>query len=162
MFISVHADAVADRSIQGSSVYTLSLRGASDEASRWLAARENAADLVGGVSLDVDNEVLASVLLDVTQEESMNDSIEAARSVLNSLRSHVEVHASRVKQAGFVVLKAPDIPSMLVETAFISNALEERRLKDAGHQQRLADAIHSGVKRYFADNPVPGTKLASL
>jgi N-acetylmuramoyl-L-alanine amidase len=162
MFVSVHADAVKDRSVRGSSVYVLSLRGASDEASRWLAERENAADLIGGVSLDDKNDVLASVLLDVTQKEAVSDSVEAASRVLRSLGSVGRVHGNRVRHAGFVVLKSPDIPSMLVETAFISNAADERRLRDPGEQKRIAAAIHDGVREYFYDNPPPGTKVAAL
>jgi N-acetylmuramoyl-L-alanine amidase len=162
MFVSVHADAVKDRSVRGSSVYVLSLRGASDEASRWLAERENAADLIGGVSLDDKNDVLASVLLDVTQKEAVSDSVEAASRVLSSLGSVGQVHGNRVRHAGFVVLKSPDIPSMLVETAFISNAADERRLRDPGEQKRIAAAIHAGVREYFYDNPPPGTKVAAL
>ena len=162
MFVSVHADAVKDRSVRGSSVYVLSLRGASDEASRWLAERENAADLIGGVSLDDKNDVLASVLLDVTQKEAVSDSVEAASRVLRSLSAVGRVHGSRVRHAGFVVLKSPDIPSMLVETAFISNAADERRLRDPGEQKRIASAIHEGVREYFYDNPPPGTRVAAL
>ncbi len=122
MFVSVHADSVRNHDVYGSSVYVLSLRGASDEAARWLAESENAADLKGGVSLDDKSDVLASVLLDVTQKESVSSSVEAADSVLASLRRIGTVHRPRVQHAGFVVLKSPDIPSMLVETAFISNA----------------------------------------
>jgi len=140
----------------------LSLRGASDEAARWLAERENAADLAGGVSLDDKDDVLASVLLDVTQKESVSNSVEAADSVLTALRRVGNVHRPRVQHAGFVVLKSPDIPSMLVETAFISNTTDERRLRDAAHQQKLAEAIHAGVRSYFYEKPPPGTKLAAI
>jgi N-acetylmuramoyl-L-alanine amidase len=162
MFVSVHADSVRNREVSGSSVYVLSLRGASDEAARWLAESENAADLKGGVSLDDKDNVLASVLLDVTQKESVSSSVDAADSVLASLRRIGTVHRPRVQHAGFVVLKSPDIPSMLVETAFISNATDERRLRDDDQQQRLADAIRDGVKNYFYDRPPPGTKVAAL
>jgi N-acetylmuramoyl-L-alanine amidase len=163
MFISIHADAVANRDVTGSSVYVLSLRGASDEAAKWLADSENSADLKGGVSLDDKSDVLASVLLDVTQKESVSDSVEAADNVLRALRSVGNVHGNlRVRHAGFVVLKSPDIPSMLVETSFISNPAEERRLRDPEHQQRLADAIRAGVRNYWYENPPPGTKLAAL
>ncbi len=162
MFISIHADSVGDRDVTGSSVYVLSLRGASDEAAKWLADSENAADLKGGVSLDDKDDVLGSVLLDVTQKEAMSDSVEAADSVLKALRGVVSVHRPRVQHAGFVVLKSPDIPSMLVETSFISNPTDERRLRDGDHQQRLADAIRAGVRNYWYDNPPPGTKLAAL
>lgn len=162
MFISVHADSVPNRAVSGSSVYVLSLRGASDEASRWLAERENAADLMGGVSLDDKSDVLASVLLDVTQKEAVSNSVEAADSVLASLRRVGSVHGPRVKHAGFMVLKSPDIPSMLVETAFISNVTDERRLRDTAHQQRIARAIHAGVRDYFYEKPPPGTRIAAL
>ena len=162
MFISVHADAVLDRKVSGSSVYVLSLRGASDEASRWLAERENAADLMGGVSLDDKSDVLASVLLDVTQKEAVSNSVDAASSVLTSLRRVGHVHGNRVRHAGFVVLKSPDIPSMLVETAFISNAGDERKLRDPAYQQRVAEAIRAGVRDFFYDKPPPGTKFAAI
>jgi N-acetylmuramoyl-L-alanine amidase len=162
IFVSVHADSVLNRDVSGSSVYVLSLRGASDEAARWLAASENAADLKGGVSLDDKSDVLASVLLDVTQKESVSNSVEAADSVLAALRRIGPVHRPRVQHAGFVVLKSPDIPSMLVETAFISNATDERRLRDPDHQQLLASAIGKGVRNYFYERPPPGTKIAAL
>jgi N-acetylmuramoyl-L-alanine amidase len=162
MFVSVHADSVLNREVSGSSVYVLSLRGASDEAARWLAASENAADLKGGVSLDDKSDVLASVLLDVTQKESVSNSVEAAGSVLAALRRIGTVHRPRVQHAGFVVLKSPDIPSMLIETAFISNATDERRLRDPDQQQLLAEAIRRGVRNYFYEKPPPGTKIAAL
>lgn len=162
MFVSIHADSVLNRDVRGSSVYVLSLRGASDEAARWLAESENAADLKGGVTLDPNDDVLASVLLDVTQKEAISDSVEAAESVLGALRGVGEVHRPRVQHAGFVVLKSPDIPSMLVETAFISNAADERRLRNGGHQTRIATAIRSGVRNYWQENPPPGSKLAAL
>jgi N-acetylmuramoyl-L-alanine amidase len=162
MFISIHADSYTDRSVVGSSVYTLSARGASDEAARWLAERENATDLIGGVSLEDKSDVLASVLLDLSQGASMSASIEAADNVMDELYRIGNITRRGVKQAGFLVLKSPDIPSMLVETAFISNRTEEARLKDSVHQQRLADAIHSGVRSYFYTNPPPGSYIAQL
>jgi N-acetylmuramoyl-L-alanine amidase len=162
MFVSVHADSVLNREVNGSSVYVLSLRGASDEAAKWLADAENAADLKGGVSLDQGSDVLASVLLDVTQKEAISDSVEAAESVLAALRGVGDVHRPRVQHAGFMVLKSPDIPSMLVETAFISNATDERRLRDPDHQQRIAAAIRAGVRNYWYENPPPGSKLAAI
>jgi len=162
MFVSVHADSVASRDVSGSSVYVLSLRGASDEAARWLAERENAADLKGGVSLDDKSDLLASVLLDVTQKESVSNSVEAADAVLAALRRIGDVHRPRVQHAGFVVLKSPDIPSMLVETAFISNSADERRLRNPDEQRRIAEAIRNGVRNYFYDKPPPGTKIAAL
>ncbi|MFL6618053.1 MAG: N-acetylmuramoyl-L-alanine amidase [Povalibacter sp.] len=162
MFVSIHADSYNDRSVVGSSVYTLSARGASDEAARWLAERENASDLVGGVSLEDKGDVLASVLLDLSQGASMSASVEAADNVMDELYRIGNITRRGVKQAGFLVLKSPDIPSMLVETAFISNSAEEARLKDADHQVRLAEAIHSGVRRYFYANPPPGSYIAQL
>jgi N-acetylmuramoyl-L-alanine amidase len=162
MFVSVHADSVLNRGVNGSSVYVLSLRGASDEAARWLAERENAADLMGGVSLDDKNDVLASVLLDVTQKEAVSNSVDAASSVLDAMRRVGDVHRPRVQHAGFAVLKSPDIPSMLVETAFISNASDERKLRDSTHQQRLAGAIFEGIRNYFYEKPPPGTRVAAI
>ena len=162
MFVSIHADSVLNREVSGSSVYVLSLRGASDEAARWLAERENAADLKGGVSLDDKSDLLASVLLDVTQKESVSNSVEAADAVLAALRRIGDVHRPRVQHAGFVVLKSPDIPSMLVETAFISNSTDERRLRDPDQQRQIAAAIGKGVRNYFYDKPPPGTKVAAL
>jgi N-acetylmuramoyl-L-alanine amidase len=162
MFVSIHADAYHDRAVAGSSVYVLSARGASDESARWLADRENSADLVGGVKLDDKDDVLASVLLDLSQGASMSASIDAADKVMSSLYQMGNVTRRGVKHAGFLVLKSPDIPSILVETAFISNPTEESRLINPGHQQRLADAIFSGVRTYFYESPPPGTLFAQL
>jgi N-acetylmuramoyl-L-alanine amidase len=162
MFVSVHADSYRDRSVVGSSVYVLSARGASDESARWLADRENAADLVGGVSLDDKDSVLASVLLDLSQGASMSASVEAADKVMDQLYRIGNITRRGVKSAGFLVLKSPDIPSILVETAFISNPTEEARLSDPVHQQRLAEAIHQGVRGYFYTNPPPGSRIAQL
>ncbi|MEI8297080.1 MAG: N-acetylmuramoyl-L-alanine amidase [Pseudomonadota bacterium] len=162
LFVSVHADAVRDPSVAGSSVYVLSARGATSEAAKWLADRENAADLVGGVSLDNKDNVLASVLLDLSQSAAMSSSMVAAEKVLIELNQVGEVRKARVQQAGFVVLKSPDIPSLLIETAYITNPDEERRLRDEKYQSRLADAILAGVLSYFHENPPPGTRLAAL
>ena len=162
MFVSVHADSYRDRSVVGSSVYVLSARGASDESARWLADRENAADLVGGVSLDDKDSVLASVLLDLSQGASMSASVDAAQKVMDELDRIGNVTRRGVKHAGFLVLKSPDIPSILVETAFISNPTEESRLSSGRHQQRLAEAIYQGVRGYFYENPPPGTLIARL
>jgi len=161
MFISIHADAFNDRSVQGSSVYILSRRGASSEMARWLAARENAADLVGGVSLDDKDETLAEVLLDLSQSATMESSAKAAGCVLNELKGLSKVHKARVQQAGFVVLKSPDIPSMLVETAFITNPTEEKRLRSPARQQEIAESIMRGINAYFAANPPVGTTVAT-
>ncbi len=162
LFVSIHADSIRDRSIDGSSVYILSQRGATDEASRWLAERENASDLIGGVSLDDKGDVLASVLLDLSQSASLNASQVAAERVLHELTLAGEVRKHEVQQARFVVLKSPDIPSMLVETAYISNPQEELRLRTAAHQAKLAAAIHQGVHDYFYANPPMGTRIAQL
>lgn len=162
MFVSIHADSYHDRSVAGSSVYVLSARGASDESARWLADRENAADLVGGVSLDDKDTVLASVLLDLSQGASMSASVDAADKVMHELYMIGNVTNRGVKHAGFLVLKSPDIPSILVETAFISNPTEEARLLDPRHQQRLAEAIYAGVRTYFYTNPPPGSRMARL
>ncbi len=158
MFVSVHADSIADRNISGASVYVLSVHGASNEAARWLAERENAADLMGGVRLD-DKGALAPVLLDATQSEIIGVSASAAERVVGALESVGEVRKAQVQHAGFVVLKSPDIPSMLVETAYISNPVEERRLRTASQQARLADAIASGVRSFFVQNPPDGTRF---
>ena len=162
MFVSIHADAYTNRSVAGSSVYVLSARGASDESARWLADRENSADLIGGVKLDDKDSVLASVLLDLSQGASMSASIDAAELVMQELYKIGNITNRGVKHAGFLVLKSPDIPSMLVETAFISNPTEEARLLDPKHQQRLAEAIHQGVRAYFYTNPPPGTLVSDL
>jgi N-acetylmuramoyl-L-alanine amidase len=162
LFVSIHADSILDRSIDGSSVYILSPRGATDEASRWLAERENASDLIGGVSLDDKDDVLASVLLDLSQSASLSASQVAAERVLHQLNLAGEVRKHEVQQARFMVLKSPDIPSMLVETAYISNPQEEMRLRTPQQQARLAAAIHRGVHDYFYANPPAGTRVAQL
>ncbi len=160
LFISIHADAFRDNRVQGSSVYVISRRGASSEMARWLAARENAADLVGGVSLDDKDDLLAEVLLDLAQTATVEASTEVADNVLAEMRRLGKVHKKQVQHAGFVVLKSPDIPSLLVETAFISNPSEEKRLKNPAHQQKVAQAIMNGVRGYFTANPPPGTLVA--
>jgi len=160
LFVSVHADAFKNPKAHGSSVYVLSGKGATDEAARWLAERENAADLVGGVSLDDKDDLLASVLLDLSQNASIGASLEVGEFVLQRLGAVNRLHKSSVQQAGFAVLKAPDIPSILVETAFISNHDEERRLRDKRYQEELAVALVSGIREYFYLNPPPGTWVA--
>ncbi len=162
LFVSIHADACRDSGVTGASVYTLSRRGASNEAARWLAERENSADLIGGVSLDDKDDVLASVLLDLSQTAAMEASSDVAQRVMRQLKQVGPVHYNRVQQAGFMVLKSPDIPSLLVETAFISNPAEERKLDDPKQRAKLADAIMAGVRDYFHVNPPPGTRLASM
>jgi N-acetylmuramoyl-L-alanine amidase len=162
LFVSIHADSIRDRRIDGSSVYILSQRGATDEASRWLAERENASDLIGGVSLDDKDDVLASVLLDLSQSASLSASHAAAERVLRQLNRVGEVRKPQVQQARFMVLKSPDIPSMLVETAYISNPQEELRLRAQSHRAKLAAAIQQGVHDYFYANPPAGTRVAQL
>ena len=162
IFVSVHADSIRDRSITGASVYILSEHGASSEAARWLAERENEADLKGGVKLDDKDRSLASVLLDLSQNANLGASMTAAERVLQSLDDSVNVRKTKVQQAGLVVLKSPDIPSMLVETAYISNPGEEARLKSLAHQTRVAEAIFSGIRSYFEVNPPPGTRFAQM
>ncbi len=161
LFVSIHADAIANPDVSGSSVYVLSDRGASSEAARWLAERENAADLKGGIKLDDKDAVLANVLLDLSQTASISASMVAAENVLKSLDRIGEVRKPRVQQAGFVVLKSPDIPSMLVETAFISNREDERKLSLPAHRAKLANAIFAGIEQYFQGNAPDGTRLAA-
>jgi N-acetylmuramoyl-L-alanine amidase len=157
IFISVHADAIRNRDVSGSSVYVLSSRGASNEAARLLADRENAADLKGGVSLgDMDNS-LASVLMDVAQTASITHSMEAAGRVLGQLDRVGVIRKTQVQPAPFLVLKSPDIPSMLVETAYISNPGEEKKLRTPEHQAAVAEAIFNGVREYFRQSPPDGT-----
>ena len=160
LFISIHADAFRDSRVRGSSVYVLSQRGASSEAARWLAEKENASDLVGGVSLDDKDDVLASVLLDLSQSATQHASLSAGSNVYGELGRVGKVHGRRVQQAGFLVLKSPDVPSMLVETGFISNPSEERNMRDPEHQERVAKAIMTGVQKFFTEAPPPGTLLA--
>jgi N-acetylmuramoyl-L-alanine amidase len=161
LFISIHADAFRDRRVQGSSVYVLSERGASSEHARWLAEQENASDLIGGVSLDVQDDVLASVLLDLSQTASLEASIDVAERVLQGLRGIGRLHKHRVESAGFAVLKSPDIPSILVETAYISNPEEEAKLRSTRHQHDVAEAILEGLRGYFVARAPEGTRLAS-
>ncbi|MBI3345326.1 MAG: N-acetylmuramoyl-L-alanine amidase [Gammaproteobacteria bacterium] len=160
LFISIHADAAEDSDAHGSSVYTLSERGATNEAARWLAERENAADLVGGVSLDDKDDLLASVLLDLSQTATSEASMKVAQHILDGLRQVGRVHRRGVEQAGFVVLKSPDIPSILVETAYISNPKEEKKLRNGRYQQALAEAILNGVRGYVVKHSAPGTRVA--
>ena len=153
LFISIHADAFTTPSARGSSVFALSEHGATSAAARWLAQHENQADLIGGVNIGARDPMLARTLLDLSQTAQISDSLRVGRSVLEGIGSVNALHKGSVEQAGFAVLKAPDIPSILVETAFISNPEEEQKLKDDRHQRKLADSIRSGVRRYFAQNP---------
>ncbi len=161
IFISLHADAFKNTDAHGSSVYTLSNVGASSEAAMWLADRENSVDLVGGVDISASDDLLATVLMDMTQNATIEHSTEVANAVLSYLGTIGETHKHEVQRAGFVVLKSPDIPSLLIETAFISNASEEKRLKDNAHQQRLAQAILAGVKVYLKKFPPQGFQSAA-
>jgi N-acetylmuramoyl-L-alanine amidase len=159
LFISIHADSVRDRSITGASVYTLSYHGASSEAARSLADRENAK--LGGMPLAGVDPNLASVLVDAAQSQIMGESVEAADQVLSALDEVGAIRKKVVQHAGFMVLKSPDLPSMLVETAYISNPREEQNLRSTAYQERLAVAIESGVVAYFQRHPPDGTNYAS-
>lgn len=160
MFVSIHADAFKDSKVRGSSVYILSNKGASSAAAKVLAEKENASDLIGGVSLDDKDNVVASVLLDLSQTGALQASMDVADRVLGSLKRVGRTHKKRVQSAGFAVLKAPDIPSILVEVAYISNPEEEKKLKSAKYQKKLATAIMNGLQEYFLHNPLAGTLLA--
>jgi len=163
LFVSIHADAFVRPEARGSSVFVLSESGASSSAARWLAQKENDADLIGGVNLAKQEGHLARTLLDLSQTATINDSIKLGKAVLNELGDINTLHKAQVEQAGFAVLKAPDIPSILVETAFISNPEEEQRLNDDAYQDKMAEAILRGLRRYFKDNPPVGrTKVAQL
>jgi len=159
LFVSIHADAVSDRRANGASVYALSLKGASDEAAKQLAERENAS--VGGVSLEDKDDVLASVLIDLSQNASLSASLDVGAQVIREMGKVAKLHRRTVQQAGLLVLKSPDMPSILVETAFISNPSEENKLRDKGHQGRLANAILAGIRNYFYTNPPPDTQIAA-
>jgi N-acetylmuramoyl-L-alanine amidase len=164
LFVSIHADAFRNPRISGGSVYTLSDRGATSENARWLAEKENGSDLLGGVgdvSLDDKDDMLAHVLLDLSMTANRSASIEAGQAVLQELAAVGRLHKRRVEQAGFVVLKSPDMPSILVETGFISNPEEARRLNTQAHQNRLVQAIAAGVRRYLENNAPPGTLVAA-
>ncbi|MGP9824375.1 N-acetylmuramoyl-L-alanine amidase [Ectopseudomonas khazarica] len=165
LFVSIHADAAPRSSAFGASVYALSERGATSETARWLADAENQSDLIGGagnVSLDDKDKMLAGVLLDLSMTASLSSSLNVGQKVLSNMGSITPLHKRRVEQAGFMVLKSPDIPSILVETGFISNPNEAKKLHSASHQQALARSITSGVKQFFHENPPPGTYVAWL
>jgi N-acetylmuramoyl-L-alanine amidase len=161
IFVSIHADASRDDRAQGSTVYALSLHGASSEAARWLANRENDADLIGGVSLQHKSSMLASVLLDLSQTATIRSSLSAGKRVLNKLGALGPLHRDATQQAAFVVLKSPDIPSILVETDYITNPHEARLLMSSSYQRKIARAILGGIKSYFDQYPPPGTLLAT-
>jgi N-acetylmuramoyl-L-alanine amidase len=162
LFISIHADAFQDATVRGSSVYVLSRSGASSEAALWLAKSENASDSIGGVSLEDKEDVLASVLLDLSQSATEEASVNVAQSVLKNCHAVGEMHKDEVQKAGFMVLKSPDIPSILVETAFISNPSEEENLLNTEYQTKMAAAIFGGVRDYFKLTTPSDTKVATL
>lgn len=149
IFVSVHADSFHSPNVKGASVYALSLSGASSEAARWIAAKENASDLLGGISLDDKDDLIASVLLDLSQTATIQDSLELGSDVLKHMGKVSRLNNSKVQQAGFAVLKAPDMPSILIETAFLSNPAEERKLRTSKHQHKLANAVFSGIKNHL-------------
>jgi len=153
LFVSIHADAFVQPTARGSSVFALSEKGASSTAARWLANKENSADLIGGVNIKTHDRQLASVLLDLSTTAQINDSLRVGNAVLKEIGGINRLHKGAVEQAGFAVLKAPDIPSILIETAFISNPEEEAKLTDERYQDQLADAILTGIRNYFAKNP---------
>jgi N-acetylmuramoyl-L-alanine amidase len=153
LFVSIHADAFTRREANGSSVFALSERGATSAFARYLAQKENESDLIGGVSINVKDPHLARTLLDLSQTATINDSLKLGQAVLGQIGQINRLHKPRVEQAGFAVLKAPDIPSILVETAFISNPEEEKRLTDPGYQDKMAASILAGIKKYFSTNP---------
>jgi len=162
LFISIHADAFQNSTVKGASVFTLSNKGATSEAARWLANSENASDLVGGVSLNDKEDVLASVLLDLSQTATQDASVNVARKVLKNFEHIGELHYASVQKAGFLVLKSPDVPSILVETAFISNPSEELKLVNTAHQSKIAGAIFNGVRSYFSKDIAAESKVAAL
>ncbi|MFJ4345831.1 N-acetylmuramoyl-L-alanine amidase [Pseudomonas sp. NPDC089401] len=165
LFISIHADAAPSRAAFGASVFALSDRGATSETARWLADTENRSDLIGGagnVSLDDKDRMLAGVLLDLSMTATLSSSLNVGQKVLGNMGRVTSLHKQRVEQAGFMVLKSPDIPSILVETGFISNNDEAAKLASSSHQQALARSIHTGVRQYFQQNPPPGTYIAWL
>jgi len=161
LFISIHADSFRDKRVRGATVYVLSPKGASDEAGRRLAARENAADLIGGVSLGDKDATLAEVLLDLSQNASVSASIDVGNEIIGEIRQITKLRKGRVQQAPFLVLKSPDVPSILVETAFISNPSDEKNLGSSRYREQLANAIFNGIDDYFQSNPPLGTRMAA-
>ena len=160
LFVSIHADAFNDRRAHGATVYALSTKGASDEEARLLAERENAAVRIGDVSLEDKDEVLAEVLLDLSQNAALSASLEVGSKIIAEMADVTRVRRKTVQQAGFLVLMSPDMPSILVETAYISNPAEEKKLRDPKHQSRMANAIVAGIRNYFYTNPPPDTQIA--
>jgi N-acetylmuramoyl-L-alanine amidase len=162
LFMSIHADAFIKPHARGSSVFALSENGATSVAASWLAKKENEADLVGGINIDVKDPFLKRTLIDLSQTATINDSLKLGNAVLKKIGGVNTLHKAQVEQAGFAVLKAPDIPSILIETAFISNPEEERRLNDPAYQDQLADAIVSGVRHYFDTHPLTAPSRLTL
>jgi len=154
IFISLHADSFHKRNVKGASVYALSLRGASSEAARWIAKKENSSDLIGGISLDDKDDLIASVLLDLSQTATIQDSLELGSDVLSHIGKVSRLNNRKVQQAGFAVLKAPDMPSILIETAFLSNPSEEKKLRSSKHQHKLAKAVFSGIRKHLKNRQV--------
>jgi len=154
IFVSLHADSFHKSYVKGASVYALSLSGASSEAARWIAKKENASDLIGGISLDDKDDMIASVLLDLSQTATIQDSLELGSDVLSQIGKVSRLNNKRVQQAGFAVLKAPDMPSILIETAFLSNPTEEKKLRNPKHQHKLASAVFSGIREHLKNRQV--------
>lgn len=161
LFVSIHADAFMQPHAKGASVFALSQQGASSTAARWMANKENASDLIGGINIKTKDAQVANLLLDMSTTAQIKDSMQAAQSILQQIGGFAPLHKGKVEQAGFAVLKAPDIPSILVETAFISNPEEEARLNDEAYQDRIAEAILKGIKDYFAKNPPVARRVNS-
>ncbi len=153
LFVSIHADAFIQPHAKGASVFALSQQGATSSAARWMANKENASDLIGGINIKTKDKQVAHLLLDMSTTAQINDSLRVGNSVLRNIGSFAPLHKNKVEQAGFAVLKAPDIPSILIETAFISNPQEEKRLNSEAYQEQIADAILAGIKDYFSKNP---------
>jgi N-acetylmuramoyl-L-alanine amidase len=153
LFVSIHADAFIQPNARGASVFALSQQGATSSAARWMANKENASDLIGGINIKTKDKQVAHLLLDMSTTAQINDSLKVGHSVLRNIGDFAPLHKNKVEQAGFAVLKAPDIPSILIETAFISNPQEEKKLNDETYQERIAEAILAGIKDYFSKNP---------
>ena len=161
LFVSIHADAFIERDAKGASVFALSQMGASSTTARWMANKENASDLIGGINIKTQDRQVANLLLDMSTTAQINDSLQVGNSVLRQIGGFAALHKGKVEQASFAVLKAPDIPSILVETAFISNPQEEARLNDDAYQDRIAEAILKGIKDYFSKNPPVSRRVNS-
>ncbi|NNE64915.1 MAG: AMIN domain-containing protein [Gammaproteobacteria bacterium] len=152
LFVSLHADSFRSPNVKGASVYALSLNGATSEAARWIAEKENRSDLIGGISLDDKDDLITSVLLDLSQTATIQDSLELGNDVLKHISKVSSINNNKVQQAGFAVLKAPDMPSILVETAFLSNPTEEKKLRNSKHQHKLARAVFEGIKSHLSQS----------